>query len=68
MRRWLARLAFSFIILAAVLAWEGYQSPKSPDGQSATFAYFAGAGVCLVIGLLGIRESIGRSDRMGTYI
>jgi len=56
MQRWLARLSFSFIILAAVFAWEGYKASKSPDKQSATFAYFAGAGACAVLGLVGIRE------------
>ena len=25
MRQWLARLGFSFIVLACVLAWQGYQ-------------------------------------------
>jgi len=56
MRRWLARLAFSFIILAAVLAWEGYKASKLPDRPYKMFAYFAGAGVCAVVGFLGIKE------------
>ena len=56
MRRWLARLSFSFIILAAILAWEGYKASKLPGKQSAKFAYFAGAGVCLVLGMMGIKE------------
>lgn len=53
MRKWLARLAFSFLILAAVLAWEGQRA--SEQERSAT-PYYAAAIVLLGLGAAGLRE------------
>lgn len=53
MRKWLARLAFSCLILAAVLAWEGHRAAE--QGRSATLHY-AGAIVLLGLGAVGLRE------------
>jgi hypothetical protein len=55
MRQWLARLSFSFFIVAAVLAWEAY---KASGGGSAARASLCtlGAVVAVGLGLLGIRE------------
>ena len=58
MTRWLARLAFSFFILAAVLAWEGRKAEareESPTARYALAAIFAAAGV------VGMRERHRRS-------
>ena len=53
MRKWLARLAFSFIILAAWLVWEGRQARER--GEPATWHYLAAA---LLTGaaMAGLRE------------
>lgn len=59
MRKWFARLAFSFIILAAVLAWEGYQAMTGRRGAVPPWrvvACFVGAGVLFFLGLRGVRE------------
>jgi hypothetical protein len=52
-RRWLGRLAFSFLILAAVFLWEGKRAADrgaSPKTRYGAALIFAGLGV------LGIRE------------
>jgi hypothetical protein len=56
MRRWLARLSFSFLILAMVLAWTGYKASKLPDRGTDVLLCYAGAGVCLALFLAGTRE------------
>ena len=59
MRKWLARLSFSLIIVAAVLAYEGRQVMRGERGTRpawAAYALFAGAAVCLGLGLRGVRE------------
>lgn len=59
MRPWLARLSFSFFIIAIVLVWEAYQSIS---GQGAylpewkIILYFAVAIVLFILGALGVRE------------
>jgi hypothetical protein len=59
MRKWLARLSFSFIIIGAVLAWEGYKAQGRtgfpPNPTRATICYLAAA-ICIGTGLAGIRE------------
>jgi hypothetical protein len=53
MRRWLARLSFSFLILAAVLVWE---ARKAKDrGESPTRHYIAAA-LLAGAGMAGMRE------------
>lgn len=60
MRKWLARLGFSFLILAAVLAWEAYQAqtgrrgPDVPPWRIA--AFYLVAAVLFGAGLRGVRE------------
>jgi len=53
LRQWLARLAMSFIILSAVLAWQAYRAPTT-DGR--TVAYALGAAASAGCGLAGVRE------------
>jgi len=53
MSRWLGRLAFSFLILAALCAYEGRKVEQR--GKSATLHY-AGAAVLGALGILGVRE------------
>jgi hypothetical protein len=59
MRKWLARLSFSLIIVAAVLAWEGYKAQGRtglpPEPSRATWCY-VGAAIALGAGLAGVRE------------
>ena len=59
MRRWLARLAFSFIVLAMVLAWEGHRAAagaRGPEARQRVTAYYLGAALALAAGLAGLRE------------
>ncbi len=59
MRRWLARLGFSFLLLAAVLAWEGYQATTGRRGDVPQWRIalcFMGAAALFAIGLRGVRE------------
>ena len=53
MQKWLGRLAFSFIILAAVLAWEGRRAAK--QGRRPTLHY-AAAAILGAAGIIGLRE------------
>ena len=76
-RNWLARFSFSFIIVAAVLAWEGYQTRRGTRPARpawAAYAFVAGAALCFGLGLRGVRERHrmleegspdGRQDRQG---
>ncbi len=49
LRSWIARLGFSFIIIAFALGWTAREKPN-PD------PWFAGAVACLGIGIWGVRE------------
>jgi hypothetical protein len=53
MRKWLARLSFSFLILAAVFAWEGHRA--SDRGVKPRY-YYAIALIALGLGIMGIHE------------
>jgi hypothetical protein len=53
MHKWLARLAFSFLVLAAVLAWTGRQAARR--GDNATILY-AAAAILGAAGIIGLRE------------
>ena len=53
MHKWLARLAFSFLIVAAVLAWSGRQAAHRGDSPT---LYYLGAAVFGAAGIIGIRE------------
>ncbi|MEA2711733.1 MAG: hypothetical protein QOF78_4334 [Phycisphaerales bacterium] len=52
MQPWLARLAFSFLILAAVIGWSGRQAARR--GESSTL-YYAAAAVLGAAGIIGLR-------------
>ena len=57
MRYWLARLSFSFLILAAVLGWAAYQGLKTgalAEGRAAL--YLIAGGMAVGLGFMGIRE------------
>jgi Na+/melibiose symporter-like transporter len=59
MKRWLARLSFSFFIIAIVLAWTGYQATIDNRGDVPTWkigAEFVVAVVLFVLGGIGVRE------------
>ena len=59
MRRWLARLAFSFILISAVFAYEGYRFQRGDHGAGhdwRMYAFYAAAAVCFGLGLRGVRE------------
>lgn len=59
MRRWFARFAFSFILLAAVFAWEGHRTQRGdrgPGQEGKMRAFYAAAVACFVMGMLGVRE------------
>ena len=53
MRKWLGRLAFSFIVLAAVFVGEGRNAREA--GKPAT-GYYIGAALCIGAGMAGMRE------------
>jgi hypothetical protein len=58
-RTWLARLSYSFFILAAVLLWELYNIHQGRRGnvpEWRVILYLLGAGLGVVMGALGIRE------------
>ena len=59
MRPWLARLSFSFFIVAAFLAWHVYrvvhgQAPPQP--HAIVFLELVAAVLAVVLGIIGVRE------------
>ena len=54
--RWLARLAMSFFIIAAVLAWEAYQAMQSHAPQWRFAVDMIGAAASIALGIAGMRE------------
>ena len=65
LRRWLARLAFSFIIIGGVLLWEGYKSLGTPTTERRpvrALTCFIAAGACMALAANGIRERHRRQD------
>ena len=59
MRQWLARLSFSFIIVAAVLAWDANRGARGHGPARPAWrvkVQFAAAGVLVGLGLIGTRE------------
>ena len=64
-RRWLARLAFSFIILTAVFAYEGYRTKRGdrgPNQEWKMYAFFSAAALSFGLALRGVRERHRPSD------
>lgn len=58
-RRWLARLSFSFFIVAFFLGWQGYRQYVAAGGAIAdwrTLLDFIAAALALLLGLAGLRE------------
>lgn len=59
MRHWLDRLSFSFLIVAAVLVWMGYQALHTPGADVPAWKitlYFLGAGACAALFVAGVRQ------------
>jgi hypothetical protein len=58
MSRWLARLSFSFLILAGFLFWEGYREMTRVGGATGwrVGLYFIGGGISLGLALRGAHE------------
>lgn len=59
MRKWLARLSFSFIILAVLLVWDAYRALRGygrvlPAWQ--IYLEFAAAVLSFALGMVGVRE------------
>jgi hypothetical protein len=68
MNRWLARLAFSFLILAGLLFWEGYKLLTRPTGAPPTWRawlYFLAAGLSVGLSAKGMRERHRQFDDEG---
>ena len=59
MQKWLARFSFSFLVLAAVLAWDAYQRLSVPHHEPGATTRLvldcAGAGACAAMGVAGVR-------------
>jgi 4-amino-4-deoxy-L-arabinose transferase-like glycosyltransferase len=58
MQRWLARLAFSFIILAGALAWHVYSAGRDDRPPLPTWRVrveLAGAFLLVILGVAGLR-------------
>ena len=59
MRPWLARLSFSFFIVAAWLAWECYKGATGQLGnvsQGRLILFMVAAVLSFVMGVVGVRE------------
>jgi hypothetical protein len=56
MRRWLARLSMSFLIVGFVLVWRGYQIGQVEGSTGRVVAAYLGAAACVAAGLAGVRE------------
>ena len=57
-QKWLGRLAFSFFIVGAVLAWEGYRALSGrgvPIDRTRASLLLAGAAMLAVLGGAGVR-------------
>jgi hypothetical protein len=57
MQKWLARFSFSFLILAAFMAWEAYKmiAGRVPMAPARLALFCVGAGVCAALAAAGIR-------------
>jgi hypothetical protein len=56
MRYWFSRLGFSFIIIACVLAYTGFQASREGVHGWGVYLDYAGAALMLGAGLAGLRE------------
>lgn len=58
MKYWLERLSFSFLIVALILFWTGYQALSGRHAEAAPWKItlcFIGAGACLALFIAGVR-------------
>ena len=65
LRRWLARLTFSFIIIGAVLLWTGYKDlghGETPRRPTRALVCFIAGGACMALAANGMRERHRRED------
>ena len=69
MRKWLARLSFSFFIFAGVLFWDTWRSSRGTGpalSRTQITLRYAGVVVLLALGMTGTRErhrAVYRDDR-----
>lgn len=56
MRYWFARLSFSFIVIACVVAYTGYQASQEGAARWRVNIHYAGAALLLGAGIAGLRE------------
>ena len=56
MNRWLVRLAMSFFIIAAVLAWEAYKALKAGAEPWRIGIYLFATAAGIALGVAGTRE------------
>ncbi len=64
-KRWLARLSFSFFIIALVLSWQAYKVSSVPGAEKSWRAglLLAGAVLAGILGAAGIRARHRDDDR-----
>ena len=66
-QRWLARLSFSFFIIAALLFWEVYQISQGSRGSVPAWRislYLLGIVLSVTLGALGIRAKHRSDDNL----
>lgn len=56
MRRWLMRFSMSFLAVAFILTWQGYQWSKYEGNSTRVVMSYIGAALCAAAGLAGVRE------------
>ena len=56
MNRWLARLAMSFFVIAAVLIWEAYVAAQNGAPTWRIIVYLTAAAAGVFLGIAGLRE------------
>jgi hypothetical protein len=56
MQRWIARLAMSFFIIAAVLIWEAYKGSQTGLAGWRITLYLVAAAAGIAMGVAGTRE------------
>ena len=55
-RDWLARLAFTFFIIAALFLWQAHQARAvKPTPRAWIILYLLGAAISVALGIAGIR-------------
>ena len=55
LRHWLARLGFSFLIIAFALFWRGQKQWQAGDHGVRPVLWMASAGACVALGIVGVR-------------